>query len=94
MKTIIENSPELWQKSLPKPKPTDHKYNRGHLIILGAPKLTGATRLAAMGALKSGVGLVSVIAKEKADIYRTALPADIMVTSELIFRTPESQLYW
>lgn len=77
------NSPDLWKDHLPRPAQDSHKYDRGFCGIIAAPELTGATRLAAEAALRSGVGLVRVIAEVRDDIYRVSLPADFMVTRKL-----------
>jgi hydroxyethylthiazole kinase-like uncharacterized protein yjeF len=46
---------------LPRPKATDHKGAKGHLLIIGgSPGMTGAVSLAAGGALRSGSGLVTI----------------------------------
>lgn len=73
------NHPDLWLRALPRPTVDGHKYHRGHAAILGAPVLTGATRLAAEACSRIGAGLVTVLGGEAADIYRKTLPADIMV---------------
>ena len=47
--------------SIPAPTPSMHKNKAGHVLILGGSEgLTGAPHLAAMGALRSGAGLVTV----------------------------------
>jgi ADP-dependent NAD(P)H-hydrate dehydratase / NAD(P)H-hydrate epimerase len=68
------NSPDLWLKAYPWPDHTAHKYKRGHVLVMGGDTLTGASRLAAMGALRAGAGLVTLAAPLKAFmIYATAL---------------------
>lgn len=48
-------------ESIPTPTPSMHKGNGGHVLIVGGSEgLTGAPHLAAMGALRSGAGLVTV----------------------------------
>lgn len=76
----LVNEPDLWLARFPRPARDGHKYDRGHAVIIAADALTGATRLAAEACSRAGVGLVSVLADIRADIYRTALPADIMVS--------------
>lgn len=77
------NTPDLWKDHLPRLSQDMHKYDRGFCGVIAAPELTGATRLAAEAALRSGAGLVRVIAEVRDDIYRACLPPDIMVTNKL-----------
>ena len=76
------NGPELWQSDLPVPQAHFNKYDRGFVGVFAAPELTGATRLAASACSRVGAGLVSVIAQTRQDIYRTCLPADLMVQDQ------------
>lgn len=74
------NNPDLWRGVFPRKKTDGHKYDSGLVQIFGAPKLTGATRLAAESCARAGAGLVCVLApKGTGDIYRSSLPAHILV---------------
>lgn len=75
------NTPDLWAHLLPRPSATDNKYTRGHTVILASSEYTGATRLAAEACSRIGSGLVTVLNEDKPDLFRTVLPADIMVKS-------------
>ncbi|MEP4380766.1 MAG: NAD(P)H-hydrate dehydratase [Alphaproteobacteria bacterium] len=73
------NGPAIWSSEFPRPVPDGHKYGRGHAIVAGGAALTGAARLAAYGALRSGAGLVSIASpREAVAIYRAGRPS-IMV---------------
>ena len=70
----FENGPPLWLGAYPWPRAEDHKYRRGHAVVLGGAELTGAARLAARAAARAGAGLVTVAAPAAAwPIYATAL---------------------
>ena len=77
-----ENAPALWQALLPGPTPADHKYSRGHALVVGGDGAhSGAARLAARAALRVGAGLVTVHAPEAAiPVYAAQLTA-VMVAS-------------
>jgi len=79
---VHENAPELWQPQLPQPSPADHKYSRGHALVVGGDGAhSGAARLAARAALRVGAGLVTVHAPEAAlPVYAAQLTA-VMVAS-------------
>lgn len=72
---VFDNQPGLWKHALPVLSEASHKYTRGHAIIMGGGiRSTGAARLAAMGALRAGAGLVSVACTSEAlPIYASAL---------------------
>jgi len=78
----VTNDPALWLDVFPRPLFDAHKYDRGHAVVVASPELTGATRLTAEACSRIGAGLVTVVASERADVYRTALAADIMVSEE------------
>ena len=52
------NAPSLWQ--LPTPHWSDHKYTRGHAVVVGSAAMSGAARLAARGARRIGAGLLTM----------------------------------
>lgn len=74
---LFLNAPALWQHLLPLPNPDSNKYSRGHTVIVGGGmSSTGASRLAAMAALRVGSGLVSVASSQDAlPIYAMTLTA-------------------
>ena len=74
-----ENDPALWLSELPRPQDGGHKYTRGHALVVGGYPMTGAARLAARAAARSGSGLTTVAVPELAfPIYAAALTS-IMV---------------
>jgi hydroxyethylthiazole kinase-like uncharacterized protein yjeF len=78
-KTFV-NEPELWRKALHFPQLGDHKYTRGHAVIVsGRMPETGAARLAARGALRAGAGLVTVASPRDVLAVHAASLSAIMV---------------
>ncbi len=54
------NEPALWRSYLPQLNAHSHKYTRGHALVIGGERMTGASRLAAHAAQRAGAGLVSM----------------------------------
>jgi NAD(P)H-hydrate epimerase len=63
---IHANHPDLWCDRFPWPQAGDHKYRRGHVLVVGGGRLLGASRLACLAAARSGAGVVTL-----------AVPADV-----------------
>jgi NAD(P)H-hydrate epimerase len=73
------NDPRWWLPGLPRPSFESHKYTRGHALVTGGVAMTGAARLAAKSALRTGAGLVTLAAPEASfPIYATALTGVIV----------------
>jgi ADP-dependent NAD(P)H-hydrate dehydratase / NAD(P)H-hydrate epimerase len=53
---IWENNPELWREELPQLRSAGNKYSRGHVLLYGGYPMTGASRMAARGGVRSGEG--------------------------------------
>jgi len=58
----MENDPAVWGHLWPWRERAAHKYRYGHAVVFGGAATTGAGRLAASAALRTGAGLVSVAA--------------------------------
>ena len=77
----FENGPDVWWTSWPKLQSEGHKYHRGHTISVSGPaERTGAARLAALGALRVGSGLVTVASPTNALAVNAAHLTAIMLT--------------
>jgi len=79
MPNTFENDPALWLSILPKPEDDGNKYTMGHALISGGYPMTGAARMAARAAARTGAGLVTIAVPEIAfPIYAASLTS-IMV---------------
>lgn len=75
---LFENDPSLW--SLPWPEADSHKHERGHVSVAsGGHTRTGAARLSALAALRSGAGLVTVLSPSDALAENAAQLTAIML---------------
>ena len=73
------NGPEAWSRDYPWPEINDHKYSRGHAVVVGGAEMTGAARLAVQGAMRAGAGIVTAaVPTESAIVYRLSLPGAII----------------
>jgi hydroxyethylthiazole kinase-like uncharacterized protein yjeF len=75
-----ENGPALWLSSFPVPATDAHKYKRGHTCVFsGGPSATGAARLSALAAARSGAGAVTVLSPANAMQVNAAHLTSIML---------------
>ena len=73
------DDPLWWLDGFPRPSLESHKYTRGHALVAGGEMMTGAARLAAKSALRTGAGLVTLAAPEAAfAVYSAALTGVIV----------------
>jgi len=78
-RTFVD-APALWLAQFPWPKVEGYKYSRGHAVAVSGPAFsTGAARLAAMGALRAGAGLVTVASPKDAVAINASQLTAIMV---------------
>lgn len=77
------NGPDLWLDDFPWPDAADHKYSRGHAVVVGGVEMTGAARLAGMGARRLGAGLVTIAAPpETFAVYAAEEPGTLVKAVE------------
>ena len=79
MPDTAADEPLWWLDGFPRPSLNSHKYTRGHALVAGGETMTGAARLAAKSALRTGAGLVTLAAPEAPfAIYAAALTGVIV----------------
>lgn len=72
------NGPAVWAAEFPSLDAGGNKYGRGHAVVLGGA-MTGAGRLAAEAARRTGAGLVTIAAKPDVwPVYATGAPGTIV----------------
>lgn len=62
----VRNEPVLWADRWPWRAADTHKYRHGHAVVFGGETATGAARLGARAALRTGAGLVTAAVPETA----------------------------
>ncbi|TPL00132.1 NAD(P)H-hydrate dehydratase [Mesorhizobium sp. B2-4-14] len=76
----LENTPAHWLDDFPVPAVDAHKYKRGHAgVFSGGPNATGAARLSALAAARSGAGAVTVLSPGNAMQVNAAHLTSIML---------------
>ena len=74
------NCPALWPEAVQAPGEMGHKFDRGHVVVVsGGPEGTGAARLAAQAAARSGAGLVTVASPGSALGINAGALTEVMV---------------
>jgi NAD(P)H-hydrate epimerase len=63
------NGTPIWHDDFPLPSAADHKYTRGHALVVGGATMPGATRLASRAARRVGAGMLTVAAPREAHPY-------------------------
>ncbi|MBB6411383.1 NAD(P)H-hydrate dehydratase [Mesorhizobium sangaii] len=78
--STFENVTDLWLREFPVPAVDAHKYKRGHVgVFSGGPSATGAARLSALAAARSGAGAVTVLSPANAMQVNAAHLTSIML---------------
>ena len=76
----FENVPSFWRQSFAVPQIDGHKYDRGHAVVVsGGLAATGAARLSARGALRTGAGLVTLASPRDALAVNASALMAVMV---------------
>lgn len=74
------NMPALWRAAWPRAGATQHKYDRGHVLVAsGGETTSGAARLAARAALRAGAGLVTLAVRPEAAAVVAAQSTAVMI---------------
>lgn len=77
----FENTPDYWRALLPSPGVETHKYTRGHVAVFsGGATATGASRLSALAAARSGAGAVTLLSPAESLAVNAAHLTSIMLS--------------
>lgn len=77
---LFENGPALWRNALPRPDAQWHKYARGHAAVFSGPRhATGAARLSALAAQRTGTGAVTILSQPDALDIHAAHVSSVML---------------
>ncbi|MEP3280454.1 MAG: NAD(P)H-hydrate dehydratase [Stappiaceae bacterium] len=78
----FKNGARLWERRFPVPGEGGHKYDRGHAVVFSGPIVsTGAARLCAGAALRSGAGLVTLASPPAAITVNATHLTSVMLKS-------------
>ena len=76
---LFLNDPSIWKGLIPFTRPEQHKYHHGTAFIIAGP-MTGAAKLAARAAMRSGAGILKIICTpEKKLVYEIDDPENIIL---------------
>lgn len=74
-----DNQPMLWRSQWPQVEAAGHKYHRGHALVWSGPLMTGAARLSALAAARTGAGLTTVCVPQQAWAIQASALTCVMV---------------
>jgi NAD(P)H-hydrate epimerase len=84
--TLFHNNPALWLNNFPLPGADTHKYDRGHVVVYGGSRKTGAARLAASAAQRAGAGAVTIACRPDAQqvyaLHRASIMTEVWTNAE------------